>query len=95
MDILKKPLVTEKASELNEANKYAFVVDRRANKVEIKKAVEDMYGVSVTSVNTMNYLGKNKTRYTKAGFISGRKSSFKKAVVQVAEGDMIDFYSNI
>ena len=95
MDILKKPLVTEKASELNEANKYAFVVDKRANKVEIKKAVEDMYGVSVLSVNTMNYLGKEKTRYTKAGFISGRKPSFKKAIVQIAEGDMIDFYSNI
>jgi len=95
MDILKKPLVTEKASELNEANKYAFVVDKRANKVEVKKAVEDMYGVSVVSVNTMNYLGKNKTRYTKAGFISGRKPSFKKAIVEVAEGDMIDFYSNI
>ena len=91
MDILKKPLVTEKASELNEANKYAFVVDKRANKVEVKKAVEDMYGVSVVSVNTMNYLGKNKTRYTKAGFISGRKPSFKKAIVEVAEGDMIDF----
>ena len=95
MDILKKPLVTEKASELNEANKYAFVVDKRANKVEVKKAVEDTYGVSVVSVNTMNYLGKNKTRYTKAGFISGRKPSFKKAIVEVAEGDMIDFYSNI
>ena len=95
MDILKKPLVTEKASELNEANKYAFVVDKRANKVEIKKAVEDMYGVSVVNINTMNYLGKLKTRYTKAGFISGRKPSFKKAIVEVAEGDMIDFYSNI
>ena len=95
MDILRKPLVTEKASELNEANKYAFVVDKRANKVEIKKAVEDMYGVSVVSVNTMNYLGKQKTRYTKAGFISGRKPSYKKAIVEVAEGDMIDFYSNI
>lgn len=95
MDILKKPLVTEKASELNEANKYAFVVDKRANKVEIKKAVEDTYGVSVIGINTMNYLGKEKTRYTKAGFISGRKPAFKKAIVEVAEGEMIDFYSNI
>jgi len=95
MDILKKPLVTEKASELNEANKYAFIVDKRANKVEIKKAIEDMYGVSIVSINTMNYLGKQKTRYTKAGFISGRRASFKKAIVKVAEGDMIDFYNNI
>lgn len=95
MDILKKPLVTEKASELNEANKYAFIVDRKANKVEIKKAVEDMYGVNVTDVNTMNYLGKKKTRYTKAGFVNGRRNSYKKAVVQVADGEMIDFYSNI
>jgi len=95
MDILKKPLVTEKASELNEANKYAFIVDKRANKVEIKKAIKDMYGVSIVSINTMNYLGKQKTRYTKAGFISGRRASFKKAIVKVAEGDMIDFYNNI
>ena len=95
MEILKKPLVTEKASELNEANKYAFVVDKRANKVEIKKAIEQMYGVAVVDVNTMNYLGKLKSRNTKAGVISGRRPSFKKAIVQVAEGDMIDFYSNI
>lgn len=95
MEILKKPLVTEKASELNEANKYAFVVDKRANKIEIKKAIEDMYGVAVVGINTMNYLGKMKSRHTKAGMISGRRPSFKKAIVQVAEGDMIDFYSNI
>lgn len=95
MDILRKPLVTEKASELNEEGKYSFEVDRRANKVEIKKAVEDMYGVSVVSVNTMNYLGKSKSRYTKTGVVNGRKPSYKKAVVKVAEGDMIDFYSNI
>ena len=95
MDILKKPLVTEKASELNEANKYAFIVDRKANKVEIKKAVEAMYGVNVVDVNTMNYLGKKKVRYTKAGFVNGRKPSYKKAVVEVADGEMIDFYSNI
>ena len=95
MDILKKPLVTEKASEQNETGKYAFVVDRKANKVEIKKAVEDMYGVSVLSVNTMNYLGKSKSRHTKTGLVTGRKPSFKKAVVTIAEGDVIDFYSNI
>ena len=95
MDILRKPLVTEKASELNEEGKYAFEVDKRANKVEIKKAIEVMYGVNVVSVNTMNYLGKSKSRQTKTGIVNGRKPSYKKAVVKVAEGDVIDFYSNI
>jgi len=95
MGILKKPLVTEKASELNEAGRYAFEVDKRANKVEIRKAVEDMYSVNVISVNTMNYLGKSKSRNTKTGVVTGRKPSFKKAIVQIAEGEMIDFYSNI
>jgi len=95
MDILKKPLVTEKASELNEEGKYAFEVDRRANKVEIKKAIEEMYDVSVVSVNTMNYLGKSKSRHTKTGVVNGRRPSYKKAIVQIAEGEMIDFYSNI
>ncbi len=95
MSVLVKPLVTEKISALNEKGQYGFVVNRAANKVEIKKAVEAMYGVSVENVNTMNYLGKQKTRYTKAGFVSGRKPSFKKAIVTVAEGEVIDFYSGI
>lgn len=93
--ILKKPLVTEKVSSLNEQGRYGFIVDARANKVEIKKAVEKMYGVNVAKVNTMNYLGKNKRRYTKSGVLSGRKASFKKAIVQVADGEIIDFYSGI
>lgn len=95
MGILIKPLVTEKISDLNEKGKYGFVVDNRANKVEIKKAVEKMYGVNVESVNTMRYPGKHKTRYTKKQIISGRTSSFKKAIVTVAEGEVIDFYSGI
>jgi large subunit ribosomal protein L23 len=95
MGILIKPLVTEKISDLNEKGKYGFVVDNRANKVEIKKAVEKMYGVNVESVNTMRYPGKQKTRYTKKQIISGRTSSFKKAIVTVAEGEVIDFYSGI
>jgi large subunit ribosomal protein L23 len=95
MGILIKPLVTEKVSDLNEKGKYGFVVDNRANKVEIKKAVEKMYGVNVESVNTMRYPGKHKTRYTKKQIISGRTSSFKKAIVTVAEGEVIDFYSGI
>ncbi|MDH5396583.1 MAG: 50S ribosomal protein L23 [Cyclobacteriaceae bacterium] len=95
MNILLKPLVTEKVSELNESGKYGFVVAANANKVEIKKAVEKMYGVTVESVNTMNYLGKMKTRYTKSRVLSGRKSSFKKAIITLTEGDVIDFYSEI
>lgn len=95
MSVLKKPLVTEKVSALNEKGKYGFVVDKKANKVEIKKAVEEMYGVTVEDVNTMRYQGKAKSRYTKSGVISGRTDSFKKAIVTVAEGEIIDFYSGI
>ena len=95
MSVLIKPVVTEKVSALNEKGKYGFIVDRKANKVEIKKAVESMYGVTVEEVNTMVYLGKKKTRYTKSRVISGRTPSFKKAIVTVAEGDVIDFYSEI
>jgi len=93
--VLKKPLVTEKVSALNEKGQYGFVVDQDANKVEIKKAVEDMYGVTVENVNTMRYQGKLKSRYTKSRIISGRSSGFKKAIVTVAEGEVIDFYSGI
>lgn len=95
MSVLIKPVVTEKVSALNEKGKYGFIVDRKANKVEIRKAVEKMYGVTVEDVNTMNYLGKHKTRYTKSRIISGRTASYKKAIVTVAEGDVIDFYSEI
>ena len=95
MAVLKKPLVTEKVSELNEKGKYGFVVDQNANKVEIKKAVEKMYGVTVEKVATMRYQGKEKTRYTKARVITGRGNGFKKAIVTVREGDVIDFYGSI
>jgi large subunit ribosomal protein L23 len=95
MSILKKPLVTEKVSALNEKGKYGFLVDADANKVEIKKAVEKQYGVNVEKVNTMVAMGKLKTRYTKAGVLSGRKPSVKKAIVTLAEGEVIDFYSNV
>lgn len=95
MSVLKKPLVTEKVSALNEKGKYGFIVDAAANKVEIKKAVEAQYGVNVEKVNTMNVMGKLKTRYTKAGVLSGRRPSYKKAIVTLAEGEVIDFYSNV
>ena len=95
MSILKKPLVTEKVSALNEKGMYGFIVENTANKVEIKKAVEDMYGVTVESVNTMRYAGKAKSRYTQSRVVKGRSESFKKAIVTVADGDIIDFYSGI
>jgi large subunit ribosomal protein L23 len=95
MSVLKKPLVTEKVSSLNEKGKYGFIVDADANKVEIKKAVEKQYGVNVEKVNTMNVMGKLKTRYTKAGVLAGRKPNYKKAIVTLAEGEIIDFYSNV
>jgi large subunit ribosomal protein L23 len=95
MSVLKKPLVTEKVSALNEKGKYGFIVDADANKVEIKKAVEKQYGVNVEKVNTMNVMGKFKTRYTKAGVLAGRRPNYKKAIVTLAEGEVIDFYSNV
>lgn len=95
MSVLKKPLVTEKVSALNEKGKYGFVVDIEANKVEIKKAVEKQYGVTVERVNTIRIMGKAKSRFTKAGVLAGRKPNFKKAIVTLAEGEVIDFYSNV
>jgi len=96
MSILIKPIITEKMTAASEEfNRYGFVVDKNANKIQIKGAVEQAYGVTVDSVKTMNYAGKSKSRFTKAGVISGRTSHFKKAIVQLAEGDTIDFYSNI
>ncbi len=96
MEILIKPVITEKMTSITEKlNKFGFIVDRRANKIEVKKAVEEMYSVEVDCVNTMNYLGKRKSRYTKAGFVTGRANSFKKAIVTLKKGQTIDFYSNI
>ena len=96
MNILIKPIVTEKANAQSEnLNRYGFVVDKRANKLQIRKAVEELYGVTVASVNTIRYPGKLKSRFTKAGIIAGRTNNFKKAFVTLVEGDSIDFYSNI
>lgn len=95
-EVLVKPILTEKANAQQEKlRRYAFKVNKRANKLEIKKAVEEFYGVTVTDVNTAVAPGKNKTRYTKAGFIQGAKPSYKKAFVTVAEGESIDLYANI
>jgi large subunit ribosomal protein L23 len=96
MNILIKPIITEKMTNDSELfNRYGFVVNKKANKVEIKKAVEETYGVSVSDVRTMNYPVKRVTKFTKTGVQNGMKGAYKKAVVQIAEGENIDFYSNI
>ena len=84
--------MTEMGEKLN---RYGFIVDKRANKLQIKEAIKEIYGVEVSAINTMNYSGKTKSRFTKAGFIGGKTNSFKKAIVTLAEGETIDFYSNI
>ena len=95
-EVLIKPIVTEKSNKLSDQRRtYAFRVNRKANKLEVKKAIEDFYGVSVIDVNTIVVPGKAKTKFTKAGFISGRKPAYKKAYVTVAEGETIDLYANI
>lgn len=96
MNILIKPIITEKATrDAEDKNRYGFVVANEANKIEIKDAIESAYGVSVTKVRTMNVRPDRKTKYTKTGVITGKTSAFKKAIVQVAEGETIDFYNNI
>ena len=97
MAYIVKPLVTEKMTAISEKqnNKFGFIVLPSANKIEIKKEIEAKYNVNVVSVNTMNYVGKRKSRYTKAGVIKGRTKAFKKAIVTLKEGETIDFYSNI
>ncbi len=96
MRILVKPIITEKATDQSELNNcFTFVVNKSANKLEVKEAVESTYGVSVKDVRTMNYPVKRKTKSTKKGVVSGMKGAYKKAIVQLAEGDNIDFYSNI
>jgi large subunit ribosomal protein L23 len=96
MDIILKPVITEKATAASELNNcYSFLVNTKANKVEIKKAVEAAYGVSVEKVRTLNYGPQRKTKYTKTGIQTGKTNATKKALVQVALGDTIDFYSNL
>jgi len=95
-EVLIKPILTEKANAQQEKlHRYAFKVARKANKLEIKKAVESFYNVNVIGVNTSVVPGKNKSRFTKAGVVNGRKPAYKKAYVTVAEGESIDLYSNI
>lgn len=96
MGIIIKPLVTEKMTAITEKlNRFGFIVRPDVNKLEIKKEVEALYGVTVVDVNTMRYSGKTKKRYTRSGVIKGRANAYKKAIVTLKEGDTIDFYSNI
>jgi large subunit ribosomal protein L23 len=97
MGIIIKPIVTEKLTQITDkkANRVGFRVSPDANKIEIKTAIEELYGVTVIKVNTMNYDGKRKSRYTKSGAINGKEAAFKKAIVTLKEGEVIDFFSNI
>ena len=95
MAILIKPILTEKATASNDSGKFCFMVNKKANKVQVRKAVENTYNVNVLSVNTINVLGKSVSKFTKTGIVSGRKPSYKKAIVQLKDGEFIDFYSQI
>ncbi len=97
MAYIVKPLVTEKMTTITEKqnNVFGFIVRPEANKLQIKSEVEARYNVNVKSVSTMNYAGKNKSRYTRSGLIKGRSNAFKKALVTLSDGETIDFYSNI
>lgn len=96
MAILIEPIITEKmTAEGEKLGKYAFVVNRNSNKLQIKDAVEAAYNVKVVAVNTTIHPGKSKTKYTKSGMVEGRVGTYKKAVVTLNEGETIDFYSNI
>ena len=96
MRILIKPIITEKITQESELyGRYGFVVNKKANKIQIKQAIEEAFSVAVVNVRTMNYPVERKTKYTKNGVVTGRTGGFKKAIVKLAEGDTIDFYSNI
>ena len=96
MNVIIKPIITEKATSNSELNNcFTFLVNITANKIQIKKEVESIYGVSVDKVRTLNYGPLRKTKYTKTGIQNGKTNAKKKAVIQLVEGDTIDFYSNL
>lgn len=96
MSIIIKPSITEKMTSLSEKSpRYGFIVEKKANKLQIRDAIEKLYGVTVSGVNTMNYIGAYKSRNTKKGLVEGRTNAYKKAVVTLKDGESIDFYSNI
>ncbi len=94
MDVLIKPLNTEKTAKLQSLNQYVFLVHKKANKIQIRQAVEKIYEVKVLNVNTVYYAGKRKEKYTKTGLVKGKTRSYKKAYVTLAEGDLIDIFNN-
>jgi large subunit ribosomal protein L23 len=96
MSIIIKPIITEKITKQSEiSNRFGFVVDKKANKIQIKNAIEAAYGITIVAINTMNVRPDRTTKYTKSGLISGKSNAYKKAIVQVQEGETIDFYNNI
>ena len=96
MSLILKPIITEKMTDLGEKfNRYGFIVEKNASKKDIKNEVETIYGVKVEKIRTMIYGGKSKSRNTKSGIIKGRTSSFKKAIIDLSQGDSIDFYNNV
>ncbi|MFC3810107.1 50S ribosomal protein L23 [Lacihabitans lacunae] len=95
MIVLKRPIITEKSQGMNPKGKYTFEVSRDANKIQIAAAIEKMYGVSVDKVSTITQFGKKKSRMTKTKLSSGRTSTFKKAIVSLKSGEMIDFYAEL
>jgi large subunit ribosomal protein L23 len=96
MSILIKPIITEKATTNSELNNcFTFQVNTKANKIEIKEAVETAYGVSVENVRTINVRPDRSTKFTKTGVQHGKTNAVKKAIVQLAEGETIDLYSNM
>ncbi len=97
MNVIVKPIITEKMTKTTDKfpNRYGFIVEKKANKYQIKKAIEELYGVKVETINTAIRAGKVKAKYTKAGLLVGKTKTTKKAIVTLAEGQTIDFYSNI
>ncbi|SHE53483.1 LSU ribosomal protein L23P [Psychroflexus salarius] len=96
MSVILKPLITEKSTDQSEVqNTFTFLVDVKANKVQIKNEIESTYNVSVDKVRTLRVLPKYKTRYTKTGIVSGKTNAYKKAMIKVAEGDTLDLYNNL
>jgi large subunit ribosomal protein L23 len=96
MELLRKPILTEKASALTEkSNRFTFRVENKANKLQIKQAIEKMYGVNILAINTMVVNGKTKSRNTKGGLVTGRSPKYKKAIVTLKAGETIDYYANI
>ena len=94
MDVLIKPVNTEKSADLQKLNQYLFYVNKKANKIQVRNAVEKIYNVKVINVNTVRYAGKRKERFTKTGLVKGKTRSYKKAYVTLVEGDKIDIFNN-